>query len=217
MAVPGKKPLLLLEFLLVFGGLPLLVLALKDRAFMIMLAWCGAVIVYLALDHWYKRSHATEWNWAGFKHGWKPVAIRFVCVAPVIAIGARHVFSGTDHFLFLPRDHPDLWLRVMLLYPLLLVWPQELIYRSFIRHRYAPVFGVSGGYIAASSIAFSYMHIIFLNPAALIMTLLGGILFASSYLKQHSLALACFEHALYGCLIFTLGLGRYFFSGAAWG
>ena len=26
----------------------------------------------------------------------------------------------------------------------------------------------------------------------------------------------CFEHSLYGCLIFTIGLGRCFYAGAAW-
>lgn len=217
MATLSKKFAMILEFLLVFGGLPLLVLALKDRGFMIMLAWSGAVIVYFVLHRWYERSHAAEWNWAGFKKGWALVVIRFACIAPVITGGAWFLFSGTDQFLSLPRDRPEIWIRVMLLYPLLSVWPQEIIYRSFLHHRYAPVFGKSGGFIAASAIAFGFLHIIFLNPAAVILTVLGGILFASSYLKHHSLALACLEHALYGCLIFTLGLGRFFFSGAAWG
>ena len=34
--------------------------------------------------------------------------------------------------------------------------------------------------------------------------------------KRRSLWLTCLEHGLYGCLIFTIGLGRYFYTGAAW-
>ena len=40
-------------------------------------------------------------------------------------------------------------------------------------------------------------------------------MFATTYQRYRSLALVCLEHAIYGCLIFTLGLGWYFY-GAAW-
>jgi uncharacterized protein len=48
------------------------------------------------------------------------------------------------------------------------------------------------------------------------MTLIGGVLFANDYSRHRSLTLTCFEHSLYGCLIFTVGLGRFFYTGAAW-
>jgi hypothetical protein len=41
-------------------------------------------------------------------------------------------------------------------------------------------------------------------------------MFAGDYARRRSLGLACLEHGLYGCLIFTIGLGRYFYTGAAW-
>jgi membrane protease YdiL (CAAX protease family) len=120
-------------------------------------------------------------------------------------------------FLSFPRERPGLWVLVMVLYPLLSVWPQEMVYRAFIYHRYAPIFGASGGYILASALAFGYMHIIFINPAAVALSVPGGWLFARNYARNRSLALASVEHALYGCLIFTTGLGRFFFTGYAWG
>jgi membrane protease YdiL (CAAX protease family) len=208
---------LTLEFLLVFAGLPLLVLTLKDRGFMIMLLWCGALVVYAVMHRWYERKHGTEWNWPGLRAGWKSVALRFACLAPLITAITWFAFRDGHQFLSFPRDRPDIWIKVMVLYPLLSVWPQEIIYRSFIRHRYAPLFKTRAAYIAASAIAFGFMHILFLNPVAITMTLIGGVLFAHSYYKHQSLALACLEHALYGCLIFTIGLGQFFFSGAAWG
>lgn len=212
---PTSKFILWAEFLLVFGGIPLLILSLKHRGLMIATLWVGALIVWSFLKWGYKRYHAEEWNWPGFKAGIKPVLLRFAILAPIIAALTWLIIP--ESFLSIPRERPDLWLRIMLLYPLLSVWPQEIIYRTFIYHRYAPLWGQARGYIAASTISFGFMHIMFLNPVAVIMTALGGFLFASDFTKHKSLGLACLEHALYGCLIFTVGLGRFFYSGAAWG
>lgn len=91
-----------------------------------------------------------------------------------------------------------------------------MIYRAFIHERYAPLWGREKGFIAASALSFGYMHMIFLNWQAVMMTILLGYILARDYARHRSLALVCFEHALYGCLIFTVGLGSFFYSGAAW-
>ena len=91
-----------------------------------------------------------------------------------------------------------------------------MIYRRFLRRRYAPLFGQGAGFVAASALAFGFAHILFLNWVAIALTLAGGLLFARAYTAHNSLGLVCLEHALYGCLIFTIGLGQYFFTGAAW-
>jgi membrane protease YdiL (CAAX protease family) len=46
------------------------------------------------------------------------------------------------------------------------------------------------------------------------MTLVGGLLFAHTYWKTRSLLVSAIEHALYGCLLYTIGLGRFFYHGA---
>ncbi len=211
---PTSPLILWTECLLVFGGLPLLILSLKNRGLMIATLWIGALIVWTVLQKGYKRGHGAEWNWPGLRAGLKPVLLRFAVLAPLIGL-LTWIFLP-ENFLSMPRERPELWLRIMVLYPLLSVWPQEIIYRSFMYHRYAPLWGNTRGYIMASVIAFGFMHIIFLNPIAVIMTALGGFLFASDFAKHKSLGLACLEHALYGCLIFTIGLGVYFYSGNAW-
>ena len=43
----------------------------------------------------------------------------------------------------------------------------------------------------------------------------GGLFFADTYAKTRSLAAVYFEHALYGCYLFTIGLGFYFYHGNA--
>ncbi len=209
-----RKSLLWAEFLLIFGGLPLLIMLLKHRGLMIALLWLGALVVWAVLRFSYKRLHASEWNWAGFREGIKPVLMRFAILGPLIAVATWLVMPGD--FLSFPRERPETWWRVMLLYPLLSVWPQEIIYRSFIYHRYQPLWGAQRGYIWASAGAFGFAHILLYNPVAVIMTALGGYLFAKDFARHKSLGLACLEHALYGCLAFTVGLGKFFYTGQAW-
>ena len=67
--------------------------------------------------------------------------------------------------------------------------------------------------VIASAVAFGFVHIVFLNPIAVGLSVVGGVLFALTYLRTRSLLMAAIEHGLYGCLIFTVGLGRYFFHG----
>lgn len=57
------------------------------------------------------------------------------------------------------------------------------------------------------------MHIIFRNPVAPLLTLPGGYLFATTYTRTRSLLITGIEHALYGDLVFTIGLGIYFYKG----
>ena len=53
----------------------------------------------------------------------------------------------------------------------------------------------------------------YLNFPALLLTLPAGALLALTYRRTGSLAASTLEHAAYGILAFTLGLGRFFFAG----
>jgi hypothetical protein len=44
-------------------------------------------------------------------------------------------------------------------------------------------------------------------------TNMGGVLFSKTWEDTGSLFLVSLEHALYGCWIFTLGLGEWFYEG----
>jgi membrane protease YdiL (CAAX protease family) len=112
-----------------------------------------------------------------------------------------------------PRNRPRLWLLVMLLYPILSAWPQELIYRTFFFHRYRLLFATPVAMIAASALGFAYLHIIFDNWVAVLLSLPAGLLFAHTYHRTGSLHAASIEHAIYGDIAFTVGLGRFFYEG----
>jgi Type II CAAX prenyl endopeptidase Rce1-like len=101
----------------------------------------------------------------------------------------------------------------MLLYPVLLVYPQGLIYRAFFFERYR-LLPHPEVLIVMSAVAFSFAHIIFRNPIAVSFTLVGGILFPWRHAHTGSLFTCAFEHALYGCWMSTIGLGEFSYKGA---
>lgn len=209
-----KKRYLWVEVTLVFIGLPLVIYLTRDRAAMITLLWGGALFAFFTL----RRSipgftHRAEWNLIAAKTGLKPVLKRFYMLAVLLC--AFTLVHDSQRFLSFPIERPATWLMVMILYPILSVWPQEILYRSFFMRRYEPLLPSPQMRSMASALLFSYAHIAFNNWVALLFTLVGGYMFAETYRKHRSLALVCFEHAIYGCFIFTIGLGWYFY-GSAW-
>lgn len=202
------------ECLGLFGGLPLLIYFVRQRWLMIALLWGCALLAYLALKrHNAAYTHAGEWNFAAVKNGLRPVLMRFAVLAPLIFLFAY--FHDYERLFSFPLERPHVWAMVMVLYPVLSVWPQEFLYRSYFYHRYKPIFRDHAAYAMATAFFFSYAHIVFNNWVSVVFCAVGGYLFARTYVKSNSLALVCLEHALYGCFIFTIGLGWYFY-GAAW-
>jgi hypothetical protein len=55
------------------------------------------------------------------------------------------------------------------------------------------------------------MHVIFENWIAPVLTLLGGLLFPWTYARTRSALVASVQHALFGCYLFTIGLGWFFY------
>lgn len=135
-----------------------------------------------------------------------------VCVTGLAMIGLTALVFP-DLFLQLPREQTRLWLLVLVLYPLLSVAPQETIYRTFFMQRYAPLFGPAAGMRWINALAFGWGHLFFLNWAALVLSGIGGLLLADTWQKTKSFKWVCIEHALYGQILFTCGLGRWFRSG----
>ena len=139
-----------------------------------------------------------------------PFLVFAVVVAGLVGRYSRGELFG------LVRKHPGLWTAVMVAYPALSVYPQGVIFRAFFFERYRALFPDLWLMVLMSALAFAYMHIVFRNWIAMALTGLGGLLFAARYAETGSLFVSCFEHALYGCWLFTVGLGRWFFYRAQW-
>ncbi|MBL8566897.1 MAG: CPBP family intramembrane metalloprotease [Hyphomicrobiaceae bacterium] len=120
------------------------------------------------------------------------------------------------HFLNMMMERREVWERVMLLYPFLSVVPQEIAYRTFFFHRYGPLFrDNSVALIVINGLLFGFGHVLFANWLAVAGTFVTGMLFAWRYHANRSFWAVWIEHTLWGWLVFTVGLGGFFFTGVS--
>ena len=203
--------LLALEFLAVFAGLPLLIYFRRLPNLPIPYLLVVGLIAFLLLraDHAFPIAQLTCWG--NYRPFLTTILIRDVICLLFLSLSV-YLFAPALLFSLLKRS-PLLWLAIVILYPLVSVYPQELFYRAFFFHRYQPLFGSGWGMIVASSLAFGFVHIIFRNWIAVALCVIGGLLFSWTYQTSGSLLLAGLDHTIFGDFIFTIGLGQFFFHG----
>jgi len=202
---------LTIEFVVLFAALPLGFRFSPVRLPALPLLWVvtGYACWRLAIDSRFDRGRL--WNIARLPGRLGVILAIFAVAAFAIWLGVRRFAPQLEWGLV--RQQPALWALVMVAYPVLSVYPQGLLYRAFFFERYASLFPGRWAMILASAMAFAFLHIVFRNWLAVALTFLGGILFAANYADTGSLASSSFEHALYGCWLFTVGLGQYFYHG----
>jgi membrane protease YdiL (CAAX protease family) len=200
-----------IEFVLLFVGLPLAYRFSPLRVPALPLLWAVACYAGWQLLRDPRFDRARLWS-AGRLPG------QLIAILAVFALVALAIWLGVRQFApqlewSLVRQHPWFWAAVMVAYPVLSVYPQGLLYRAFFFERYAGLFPGKWALVVASAAAFAFLHIVFRNSLAVGLTFAGGLLFAARYWETESLATSSFEHALYGCFLFTVGLGQYFYGG----
>lgn len=205
------RSLLILELLVMFVALPLGYRLSPVRIPALPLLWVVAGYAYWQLLRTPGFNRENLWNAAPVPSHLKMILLTFVVVAAVIWAGV-HWFAPQLEWSFI-RVHTGFWALAMVAYPILSVYPQGLIYRAYFFERYAALFPGKWTMILASALAFAFLHIIFRNWLAVGMTFFGGILFAALYAETSSLAASGLLHALFGCWLFTVGLGQYFYHG----
>ena len=137
--------------------------------------------------------------------------------ALLVSVGLLIVAVATvprSLFVF-PRHRTSVWLLVMVLYPLS-AWAQEIVFRTFFFHRYGHLFATARRRILASGLIFGWAHVVVNDLAAIPLAAVAGLLFASTYERSRSTLLVSIEHALYGDIVFTVGLGALFYSSVRW-
>ncbi|MEM9061560.1 MAG: CPBP family intramembrane glutamic endopeptidase [Pseudomonadota bacterium] len=203
------------EFLSLFIGVPILMAVFFDliQANKMLFGTVWALAGVAAILLW----RTPDWSFRRLLDGpvlseWRLILIFFVVTA-VTCTG--FVFAiDPNLFLIFPRFQPELWIFVLIAYPLLSAWPQEVIYRSLFFERYASLFPGHWTLIIANGAVFGFGHLFYMNWITISMTAVGGAVMGWAYLRHRSMALAWMLHALAGNLIFTVGLGRFFYSGA---
>ena len=203
---------LVLELLLIFIGLPLAFDQLLHRGYLRLLfpgMWALALWACVVLA----RDPTFDWRQLfvlpKLDANLAVVLLRNGLAVLTLALAARRL--GYDP----PKMPVMLRLLICTLYPLLSVIPQGLIWRVFFVQRYLPLFGSGVTMLVVSALAFAFAHIIFRNPIAVAVTIIGGACFAHTYLSTGSMLLADFEHAVDGHAVFSFGLGRFLYLGAA--
>ncbi len=203
---------LAVEFLCLCILTPGYIIVTGNAPYMFAFLYGAALYGYMIL-HFVHHDHLKQiWKWKSVTwKAMKPLLIRFVfaCIGMTIFI----YFYDPDRMLGMMDRNVGFLLLLLCLYPLLSALPQEFIFCSFFFERYKPFFGEGRVMVAASAITFAYAHCLYLNPVAPLLSLLGGVIFALTYLRTKSLAVVTIEHGLYGDFLFFIGLGWYFFGG----
>lgn len=203
---------LAIEFTVIFVVVPLLIYyrRIPNLPIPYLLITAFGAFLLLRRDATFGLSQLTHWG--NVQPFLTTILIRdAVCL---VGLGIAVYLMAPQLLFSLIRRSPGLWALIFLLYPLVSVYPQELLYRAFFLHRYQPLFGRGWGMLLASAMAFGFVHIIFRNSLAVALCMIGGFLFSLTYQASGSLLLACLDHAIFGNFLFTIGLGQFFYHGA---
>ena len=117
-----------------------------------------------------------------------------------------------DILFNLPSQHLELWLLTLMLYPIVSVLPQEVIFRTYFFHRYKHIIPSKTHRWLLSSLTFGLAHIVYGNWIAVVLSSVAGALFGYRYMQTRSTLLVIVEHTLWGTFVFTIGLGAYFLT-----
>lgn len=198
-------PYKLTEFFLIYIVLPIsfaLDYPFVIKAFLAVSGFAYVLYILLKVERNEFRV-APNLKWKFF---WRHVFIKLLIIA-FLTIGYMLITAKADLFHVLYRK-PKLWVVILFAYAMFSVYPQELIYRTMYFQRYGSLFKSRSLFIFLNAIVFSMAHIFYRNPLVMLMTFLGGILFALTYYKTKSTLLVSIEHAIYGCWLFTVGMGE---------
>ena len=140
---------------------------------------------------------------------------------PVISLSLiTFIFSSLLCWIILPErlwsiilTAPYMLIAIAILYPLLLVVPQELIYRVLFFERYGNLFKNQSHAVFVNAVLFSFAHLMYWHIVVWLATFIGSFIFSYAYLKPRGFVQTCALHSLAGVAIFASGLGWLFFSG----
>jgi len=194
----------LTEFFLIFIALPVsfaIDYPFIIKAFLAVSGFIYVIYVLLKIEgNKFKMAPNLQWR-SFFKHvGIKLSIIAFLTIVYMWFTAKSDLF----HILY---QKPRLWVVILFLYATCSVYPQELIYRTLYFQRYESLFNSKSLFIFLNASVFSLAHTFYKNPLVTIITFLGGILFALTYDKTKSTLMVSIEHTIYGCWLFTVGMG----------
>lgn len=195
------------ELILLFIGVPVILALLlpPDRMWIILLASTALGIFLL---------HQTDgfaWRrlWSG-RIDWAATAL-----LGVVTLGAAASLCWwllPEHLFRILRTMPWFIPVLSIGYPILLVLPQEIIFRPLFFERYGALFANQTIAVWVNAVLFAFAHLMYWHWVVFLLTFIGSFIFARAYLRgsfPHAVAL----HTIAGLMIFLSGLGWLFYSG----
>jgi uncharacterized protein len=199
---------LIVEFVILFFGIPVLIYKDKDFIHPSIIIIPVLVFIFILLRR------TSDFNWGElFRWGiprkalWINALIVIIC--SLLVLGYVY-FLDRENLFNLPRAHPWVYLAFCLFYPVFSAFGQEIIYRTFLSKRYKRIFPKKWHFILASAITFSFLHIVYYNPLSMILTFAGGLYFARVFQQTGSVLFTSVLHGIFGIIFFGVGMGQYF-------
>lgn len=194
----------LVEFFIIFILLPVSFTLNYPVYLKLSIGFIGFIyVIYVLLKIEISKFHIeANLNW---NHFWKFTFIKFLAMACLTLLYVW--FVERNNLFEIVINKPKLWLIILLVYSLLSVYPQELVYRTFFFSRYQELFSDQKVFFFINAIVFSLGHIFFKNTLVIVLTFIGGLIFALTFHRTKSTLLVSIEHAIYGCWLFTVGMG----------
>ena len=196
-----------IELIALYVGLPVFVAFFVDPTKMwTVLLTAGAVSVVLL--------HVTNgFRWRDLRDGqieWR--SFWLLGLITLVVGTALCWWLIPDRLFLLVRERPLFLPLLAVAYPLILVLPQELIFRPLFFKRYAHLFPSQNVAIWVNAVLFSLAHLMYWHWVVLLLTFIGSFIFARGYLRG-SFKQAFADHSIAGLMIFISGLGWLFYSG----
>ncbi len=194
-----------IEFVLIFILIPISFAFDYSPYLKLGIAFTGFIyVIYVLLKvEKEKFKMAPNLNWKSF---WRGTIIKLGIIAVITTFFVWRTDNQALFYVLLNK--PKLWVFILFVYTFLSVYPQELIYRTFFFGRYSKMFSDPYLMLFVNAILFSLGHLFFRNILVLVLTFLGGLLFAITFKNTKSTLLVSIEHAIYGCWLFTVGMGN---------
>lgn len=194
------------EFLLFYVFIPFIAVYYLDGWFKIvpLLLIALMFLLFLLRDPEFDKGVFFRWN-KGYLRKSLP---RMLSISLLLVWFTWWIFP--DLFFVFPIEDFSGYLLTLVLYPIVSVIPQEIIYRVYFFHRYRNLVPEKYLLMLSNAIIFGLTHLIYGNWVAPIATFLVSWIFIFNYLKTRSLLHVSLEHYLYGLLMFSVGFGYYF-------
>ncbi|WP_400079288.1 CPBP family intramembrane glutamic endopeptidase [Winogradskyella sp. R77965] len=195
----------LIEFFLIFVIVPVSFVLNFPLWIKMIIGVCGfSYIIFILLKVEKNKFKVNEnVNW---KHFWRQTLFKLLVIALITALYI--LITDKESLFIVIRTKPLLWIIILFVYSLFSVYPQELIYRTFFFQRYNNLFKNQSLFIIVNAALFSLAHLFFRNTLVMFLTFIGGLLFALTFKNTKSTLLVSIEHAIYGCWLFTVGMGE---------